>query len=54
MVAVLVEAVGIATVGRAGQRESGLGGEYIVTKALRSFDERRVGGQQQRVARHRG
>ena len=53
MIAELVEPVGVSTVGRACQRESRFGGEHVMTKALRGFDERRVGGQQQGVARRR-
>ena len=51
MIAVFVEPVGVFPVARAGQRESRLGGEHIVTKALRGLDERGIGGQQQGVAR---
>ena len=53
MIAELVEAVGVSTVGGAFQGEARFGGEHIMTKALRGFDERRVGGQQQGVARTR-
>ena len=52
VVAELVEAVGVSAVDVAVvEFESGLGGEHLVAQALRGFDERRVGGQQQGVAR---
>ncbi len=53
VIAELVEPVGVSAVGRAFERESRFGGEHVMTKALRGFDERGVGGQQQGVARRR-
>ena len=53
VIAVLVEAVGVQTAGVAIvlQGETGFGGEHVIAKALRGLDERRVGGQQEGVAR---
>ena len=51
VIAELVEAVGVAAVAGAFERESRLGGEHLVTQALRGVDERGVGGQQQGIAR---
>jgi hypothetical protein len=51
---VLVETVGIPAVwvSRTGQRESGFGGEDVMTQALRGIDECGVGGKQQGVTRY--
>ena len=53
VVAELVEPVGVSAVDGAFEREARFGGEHVMAKALRGFDERGVGGQQQGVARRR-
>jgi hypothetical protein len=51
VVAVLVEPVGVTSVWRGGQAESGFGGEHLVAQALRGVDQVRICGQQQGVPR---